>query len=254
MQHAGSFIERQRRFATAMSIGGPPAATADLYKHGLQPVTAQGAMEETLKRLGSIHMEPMTASAFIKPQSVQYELDGKQLRWDVVQTHPSVGVLIYHTELKALLLVRQFRPAVYAAVKREAQESGQPDPPTSAGFTYELCAGIIDKSKSLEEIARDEVLEECGFDVPASAFQRISTYHSSMGISGSRHTMFYMEVDESTRVHQGGGLQDTGEAIEVLALPMSNAEAFMADESLPRSAGLLFAIMWLRFKLAQRST
>ena len=37
---------------------------------------------------------------------------GKQRRWDMISSHSSVGVIIYHTHLDALLLVRQFRPAV----------------------------------------------------------------------------------------------------------------------------------------------
>ena len=47
---------------------------------------------------------------------------------------------------------------MYASRWRQAAEDGLPQPPLSAGFTYELCAGIIDKSKSLEDIAREEVL------------------------------------------------------------------------------------------------
>jgi hypothetical protein len=142
---------------------------------------------------------------------------GRQRRWDMVSSHSSVGIVLYHTSLDALLLVRQFRPAVsicrpplhallndrhattlhadqiqcgydpwaqqdtqglsgvnmhacssqdctthvmqqvYASRWRQATEDGRPQPPLSAGFTYELCAGIIDKSKSLEDIAREEV-------------------------------------------------------------------------------------------------
>lgn len=37
---------------------------------------------------------------------------GKQRRWDMISSHSSVGVIIYHTELDALLVVRQFRPPV----------------------------------------------------------------------------------------------------------------------------------------------
>lgn len=37
---------------------------------------------------------------------------GKQRRWDMISSHSSVGVIIYHTQLDALLVVRQFRPAV----------------------------------------------------------------------------------------------------------------------------------------------
>jgi hypothetical protein len=39
---------------------------------------------------------------------------GQKRRWDMVQSHPSVGVILYHRTLDALVLVRQFRPAVGA--------------------------------------------------------------------------------------------------------------------------------------------
>ena len=37
--------------------------------------------------------------------------------------------------------------------------------PASLGITLELCAGIVDKSKSLAEIAAEEMLEECGYKI-----------------------------------------------------------------------------------------
>jgi len=37
---------------------------------------------------------------------------GRQRRWDMVKSHSSVGIVLYHAELDALLVVRQFRPAV----------------------------------------------------------------------------------------------------------------------------------------------
>ena len=60
----------------------------------------------------------------------------------------------------------------------EAQEGETPgQPPASAGVTYELCAGLVDKPNlSLEEIARQEVLEECGYDVPVAKLRRITSY------------------------------------------------------------------------------
>jgi len=39
----------------------------------------------------------------------------------------------------------------------EAKAEGKGPPPLSVGFTYELTAGIIDKSKSNPEIAKEEV-------------------------------------------------------------------------------------------------
>ena len=51
----------------------------------------------------------------------------------------------------------------------------------------------------------------------------------------------------------GGGLADHGEAIEVLALPVSQARAFLLDDSLAKSAGLLFSLMWGQEQLLQNS-
>lgn len=48
--------------------------------------------------------------------------------------------------------------------------------PASLGITLELCAGIIDKSKPFIEIAREEVLEECGYDVPLERIEEVMTY------------------------------------------------------------------------------
>lgn len=45
----------------------------------------------------------------------------------------------------------------YASAMKQNAEAGLPAPPLSVGFTYELCAGIIDKSKSLQQIAAEEV-------------------------------------------------------------------------------------------------
>ena len=49
------------------------------------------------------------------------------------------------------------------------------------------------------------MLEECGFDVPVSAVKPVTSYVSSTGISGSKHSMFFVQVDESMRVTGGGG-------------------------------------------------
>lgn len=45
----------------------------------------------------------------------------------------SVGVLIYHTSKDAFLLVRQFRPPLYATKCRDAAELAAPPPGKEAG-------------------------------------------------------------------------------------------------------------------------
>ncbi len=43
-------------------------------------------------------------------------------------------------------------------------------------ITLECCAGIVDKSKTLAEIARDEVFEECGYDSPLEKVEFVQTF------------------------------------------------------------------------------
>lgn len=45
--------------------------------------------------------------------------------------------------------------------------------PAQLGVTLELCAGIVDKNKSLPEIAAEEVLEECGYKVDPAKLEFI---------------------------------------------------------------------------------
>ena len=184
---------------------------------------------------------------------------GNKRRWDAVSSHASVAIILYHTTRRTFILVRQFRPAVYAATMRSeaetAEEAGAPPPPPpplSCALTFELCAGIVgDKPEySLLDIAREEILEETGYDVPASRIKKVTSMLTAVGISGSRQTIFAAEVDDSMlAVPQdgvGGGLSEHGEAIEVVALPVDSVDAFMMDEKCGKSAGLLFALTWAK--------
>ena len=96
-------------------------------------------------------------SRFLAPRRASYSAGGARRSWDLVESMPSVAVLLYHRERRAALLVRQFRPPVYAAAAARARE-GAPPPPLDAGFTYELCAGLRDKAGlSAEAVAIEEV-------------------------------------------------------------------------------------------------
>lgn len=151
-------------------------------------------------------------------------------------------------------MVRQFRPAVCASVLRRAEANGKPSPQLDAGFTYELCAGLVDKNKSLVEIAQEEIMEECGFNVPVECIEKVTSYLSAIGTAGTEQTLFFAEVGEEMKMESGGGGSDhDGEAIEVLALPLSNIDAFMFDTSLPKSTGMLFAYQWIKERIGEGS-
>ena len=81
-----------------------------------------------------------------------------------------------------MVIVRQFRPAVYASLAAEAAAEGRPPPALTAGFTYELCAGILDKQDaSPAQTAREEAFEECGLDVPLEAFTEVARHGRAAG-------------------------------------------------------------------------
>lgn len=175
-------------------------------------------------------------------------------RWDLIEAHDSIAVILYHRQMDCLLVVRQFRPAVYARLLRQAEASGDPTPPFEKGFTYELCAGLVDKEKSLAEIAHEEIMEECGFNVPVESIKEITSFLSSIGTAGTRQTLFFAEVKDEMKLDGGGGgLDHDGEAIEVLALPTANIEDFVFDSSLPKSSGLMLSFLWIKEQLKNHS-
>ena len=171
-------------------------------------------------------IEPLKNPRFIEPVRIFYEIEGERVSWEAVRSHDSVAILIYHTQKDAFVLVRQPRPALLMA--------------QGVAYTYELCAGIVDKDKSLEQIAMEEVEEETGY-VPQK-LERVTSFYTSVGFAGARQTLYYAEVDESMRKSAGGGVD--GERIEVVFLPVAEAESFMFDESKPKTPGLLFAFCW----------
>ncbi|WP_353661893.1 NUDIX domain-containing protein [Hydrogenimonas sp. SS33] len=175
-----------------------------------------------------VRLEPLVDSRFVRPALVRYVQDGVEKSWEVIRAHDSVAVFLFHREKEAFLLVRQFRPAVYL-------QNGD-------GFTYELCAGIVDKALPLVQIAKEEIEEETGYGVDAAKIEKVTSFYTSVGFAGSKQTLFYAEVDERMRVGEGGGIDD--ESIEVVEVPLSKAREFMFDESIVKTPGLLFAFMW----------
>jgi len=103
-------------------------------------------------------------------------------------------------------------------------------------FRYELCGGREDKEGlSSEEIAKEEVLEECGYKI--DKLEKITTL-----VTGGKMTLYFGVVNESMRVNEGGGIDY--EMIDLFFLPINEAKKFMFDESIPKRPGLMFAFCW----------
>ncbi|WP_104722566.1 NUDIX hydrolase [Helicobacter mesocricetorum] len=188
------------------------------------------------KNITNIRLCECKDSPYIKPQSMIFCENGKERKWDIIQAYDSVAILLYHKEKESFVVVKQFRPAVYL---KEMLHSVQ----TEIGWTYELCAGITDKSdKTLKEIAQEEILEECGYDVPLQEIHKITEFYSSVGFAGSKQTLFFAQINENHKVSDGGGVDD--ENIEVIFIPKNQAYSFIFDESYPKTSGVMFAFLW----------
>lgn len=115
----------------------------------------------------------------------------------------------------------------------------------SAGITYELCAGIVDQNISLKTLMKQELMEECGYNVPEENIHKITSYRAGVGSTGSVSTLFYAEVkDDMILDGAGGGNLHEGERIEVFYVPLEKSREFVFDETKERSSGLIFAFMW----------
>ena len=141
---------------------------------------------------------------YVQPIQINYTLKGQQKVWEAIISHDSVAILLWHKTKRAFVLVKQLRATVLHTHKED-------------GYTYELCAGIIDKDLSDVEIAQEEVLEECGYDIPLASFERITSFYPSVGVTGAKQTLYYAECDESMRINEGGGTHE--EDIEVISIP-----------------------------------
>ena len=104
----------------------------------------------------------------------------KKRTWDLCRVHDSVACVVYNSSREKLLLVSQFRPAVY--MNRLPDKTAPIDTskfPGSLGLTVELCAGITDKDKTLEQTMQEELEEEIGYKVPLDRISKVS--HSRRG-------------------------------------------------------------------------
>ncbi len=123
--------------------------------------------------LSDFSVEPLTRGNFVTPLRLTFNQCGRRRAWELIRVHESVGVVVFNVTRSKLLFVRQFRPAVYFnGIPGEERTRLINDPsakldtkkyPVAGGYTLELCAGIVDKDASLEEISAVEVEEELGY-------------------------------------------------------------------------------------------
>ncbi|WP_336696750.1 NUDIX domain-containing protein [Curtobacterium sp. USHLN213] len=139
-------------------------------------------------------------------------------RWDRQQRETydrgnGAAVLPHDPERDTVLLTRQFRWPAYV--------NGHPD-----GMLVEAAAGLLDEDDP-ETAVRREAAEELG--IRLGTLTKVFDAFMSPGSVTERVHGYVGAYTPADLVHTGGGLEDEGEDIEVLELPLDEALAMVAD-------------------------
>ena len=119
----------------------------------------------------------------------------------------AAAVLPFDPERGTVILIRQFRLPCFLAGYREP--------------LVEVIAGALD-GDAPEACARREAMEEAGLEV--SGLELVSACFMSPGAITERIHLF---TGRYRRIAKGGGLENEGEDIEVLELPLAEALAMV---------------------------
>jgi len=201
-----------------------------------------------MESISKIWMGPLPAdSPYVKPFRLYYVQNGKEKNWDLLKVHDSVAIVIFNTSRQVLVFVRQFRPAVYHGIVTSSgfsiEDVDLKKFPPHMGVTLELCAGIVDKDKSWRDIAREEMLEECGYNVSVERIEEVLTYRSGVGSSGAKQVMYYCEVTDADKEASGGGIDD--EIIEVVEYSLDEAKKLVEQGATINSpSSCLLGVTW----------
>ncbi|CAG5129512.1 unnamed protein product [Candidula unifasciata] len=202
-----------------------------------------------MEKITDVTVGPCECSKYIKPKRIHYKQNGVEKIWDAMKVHDGVACLLFNTTRRVFIFVRQFRPAIYinsvATEVRDGVETVDTNKyPASLGMTIELCAGIIDRDEPPQNIAKSEISEECGYDVPLEHIRKVTSCRSGVGTAGGTLHIFYAEVTDEMKVGPGGGNPHEGEMIEVVEMSIEEGRKLILDETVNRVHGLLFALLW----------
>ena len=116
-------------------------------------------------------------------------------------------ILLYNREAKTVVLTRQFRMPTFI--------NGN-----DTGYLIECCAGLLDQDNA-EDCIRRETEEETGFRI--SQVEKVFEAYMSPGSVTELLYFFVAAYSDDMKMHDGGGLKEENEDIEVLEMPFEKA-------------------------------
>ncbi|SDH69637.1 nudix-type nucleoside diphosphatase, YffH/AdpP family [Pedobacter terrae] len=116
-------------------------------------------------------------------------------------------ILLYNKENQTVVLTRQFRLPAFI--------NGN-----DTGYLIECCAGLLDQDNA-EDCIRRETEEETGFRI--DQVEKVFEAYMSPGSVTELLYFFVAVYSNDMKLHDGGGLEEENENIEVLELPFEKA-------------------------------
>ena len=141
------------------------------------------------------------------------------------------AILLYNKHTRTVILTRQFRLPTFI--------NGNPD-----GMLVEACAGLLDKDQPDVAIRR-ETEEETGYKI--SAVEKVFEAYMSPGSVTEMLYFFIAEYSSDMKVHEGGGLEEEQENIEVLELPVDKAMQMLSQGEI-KDAKTIMLLQYIRLR------
>jgi GDP-mannose pyrophosphatase NudK len=116
-------------------------------------------------------------------------------------------ILLYNRKFQTIILTKQFRLPTYI--------NGN-----ETGMLIEACAGLLDKDNPEACIIR-ETEEETGYKV--TQVKKIFEAYMSPGSVTEILHFFIAEYTKEMQIHEGGGMEEEQEEIQVLEIPFQQA-------------------------------
>ena len=139
------------------------------------------------------------------------------------------AILLYNKLTRTVILTRQFRLPTFI--------NGNAD-----GMLVEACAGLLDKDQPDVAIKR-ETEEETGYKI--SAVEKVFEAYMSPGSVTEMLYFFIAEYSSEMKVHEGGGLEEEQENIEVLELPVDKAMQMLGSGEI-KDAKTIMLLQYIR--------
>lgn len=145
-------------------------------------------------------------------KKITYEYWRKNQSWqtqvrEVYDRGNGATVLLYNQEKRTVILTQQFRLPTFV--------NGN-----ETGLLIEACAGLLDNDNP-EDCIRRETEEETGYKI--SSVKKVFEAYMSPG-SVTEILYFYVAAyTDAMKIHEGGGVDDEQEEIEVLEIAFDEA-------------------------------